>query len=388
MNFLHGRPLSTRVTAFCIFCLAVSPLLISLLIHIVVLFLSSLLTWNFGVSTTADEDLPATIILEAKKDEGLKFQGTDSLDLFKADERNVPPLPEVEYRPILPEAEFYPEPKATRALDIISIETAALDHAWVNPPAAGQPLYAGTEQLTGSFFRHIQELREGGLDVVFVFDSTASMTAYLNEVKRKIEKLVLTFKKLVPACRIGLVTYRDNLDEYVTKTHPLTYGTASLKAFLNSIEAKGGYDFEEAIDEALRVAVEEIAWNKKSRKFVLLIGDAPPHKEAMPATVAVIKKFKEEMGGIVSALDIRKPEKLSREYWESIDHRRSGDGPSEQFSYLTARQDVMDEFQVFAEVGGGESARLINEERVVKHMLLLIFGTQWEMNLDEFMRDL
>ena len=60
----------------------------------------------------------------------------------------------------------------------------------------------------------------------------------------------------------------------------------------------------------------------------------------------------------------------------------------ESFEYLTDTQSVMKDFRIIAEAGGGESARIINEEKVIKNMLLLIFGTRWEMYLNEFMKNL
>ena len=41
-----------------------------------------------------------------------------------------------------------------------------------------------------------------------------------------------------------------------------------------------------------------------------------------------------------------------------------------------------------AQAGGGEAARLQNDEKVIQDMLLLIFGSQWENYLGEFMRTL
>lgn len=387
----ENRSIFKRVSPFHIFLFAISPIFISLLIHIIALILSSRVTWSFGSSNFEKDDVFATIVLEGKKEDRLRFQGTDELDSFRAEGNEVYPFPEVDYRPATPEVDFYPEPKVHEKMDIISVNAAATDHEWVNPATGGQPLYTGPEEFVGSFSSHIQMLREGGLDVVFVFDSTSSMAVYIEEVRLKIERLALAFKKLVPTCRIGLVAYRDRLDEYVTKIHPLTYGTSSLQNFLNNIEAKGGNDGEEAVEEALRVAVEEIKWNEKSKKYVLLIGDAPPHQKDNQKAVQMISKFREEMGGVVSALDIREIREVNipEEYWRRVilPYCRESD-PRYYFSYWADAQAVMDEFKVFAEVGGGESTRLIDEEKVIKNMLLLIFGTRWEVNLDEFMKNL
>jgi len=354
-----------------------------------ILSYASLVRWTwFDENNVAEEEIAVTVMAAGKKNDGLKFQGTDQLDSFDADDNLFDPVPEIEYRPVLPEVEILPDPKASDELDIISVEAAVMDNKWVNPATGGQPLDTGSEMLVGSFSRHIQILREGGLDVVFVFDSTASMSGYLKKVKLKIKNLASAFRKLVPTCRIGLVTYRDKPDEYVTKCYPLTYGILSLNEFLSEINYGGGYDVREAVAEGLKVAIEGMKWNEKSKKFILLIGDAPPHKEDMPQTVKMIRKFREKMGGKLSVLDIRRPKKMTKYYWTTVILPNMKDPGIESFSYLTDGQAVMADFQTFAEVGGGESARLINEEKVIKHMLLLIFGTRWEMYLNEFMKTL
>jgi Mg-chelatase subunit ChlD len=379
-----------RISPFYLLLLAVSPILISLLIHTTALILSSRVTWGFAKNTPEQQVRAARIILDGQRDDGLEFQGTDELDSFSTDEAKVYPLPEVEYRPIAPEPEFFPDAKVNEELHIISLEAAAMDHPWVNPSTGRQPLYTGPERLVGSFSRHIQALREGGLDVVFVFDTTASMTSFLIEVKRKIANLAGAFKKLVPTCRIGLIAYRDKDHEsdFVTKVHPLTYGTASLQEFLDDIQAKGGGDREEAIEQALSVAIQEMKWNPKAKKFILLIGDAPPHKEDMPEAVGWIETFRNEMGGKLSALDTRGPKYETMAMERTLVPSDFRDFASEDTSFSANSQSVMQEFQTLTEAGGGESARLTDDEKVVKDMLLLVFGARWEVYLGEFMKNL
>jgi hypothetical protein len=367
------------------FVIAILPFLFSLSVHTGVLYLSKNMTWQFGGETSSKEEVPATIVLDGRRDDGLKFQGTDQLDSFRTDDKMAYPLPEIEYRAITPEVDFYPDASVSEQLDIISIEAAAMDHQWVNPSTGRQPLYTGPERFVGSFSRHIQVLREGGLDVVFIFDATASMHSFLIKVKQKIENLSGAFKKLVPTCRIGLIAYRDvdEESEFVTRVHPLTYGTHSFHDFLSDIGPKGGADRAEAVYEGLIAAVEEMDWNEKSKKFILIIGDAPPHQEDMPNAVELVERFRQEMGGTVAALDTRRPE-----YQQMVLPSDSRKLSSQHYSYSEDSQDVLDEFHMLAQAGRGESARLENEEIVVKKMLLLIFGARWEMYLSEFMKNL
>jgi hypothetical protein len=367
------------------FLIAMLPLLFSLSVHTGVLYLSKNIKWSFGQEGSSKEEVPATIVLDGRRDDGLKFQGTDQLDSFQADDKMAYPLPEIEYRAVSPEVDFYPDAKVSEELDIISIEAAAMDAQWVNPSTGRQPLYTGPEKFVGSFSRHIQVLREGGLDVVFIFDATASMQSFLKQVKLKIENLAMAFKKLVPTCRIGLVAYRDvdEESEFVTRVHPLTYGTGSFRDFLVNIDPKGGADRPEAVYEALVSAVKDMKWNETSKKFILIIGDAPPHPEDMSNALELIETFRQEMGGTVATLDTRGPE-----YQQTVVPQGTQKLNSEHYSYSADDQDVLDEFHMIAQAGRGESARLENEEIVVKKMLLLIFGERWEMYLSEFMKNL
>ncbi len=338
---------------------------LSFLVHILLLLIFASVTW-YMPAQQKEEDPVASIILHGQREDRLKFQEKDHLDSFKVQDKMVYPLPEIEYRPVMPDITYYPEPKVEETFDLIGIE--AMDRTWLNPSTGRQPLYTGEERLAGSFTRHIQMLREGGLDIVFVFDSTSSMAEFLRQVKFKITNLVAAFKKLVPTARIGLVTYRDVDADFVTKVHPLTYGTKSLKAFLQEIDPEGGGDREEAVDEALRVAIDELNWKEKSKKIILLIGDAPPHQEDMVKTTNLIGKFRNNMGGVIAALD------TSGQTFTSLDGRRN--------------TSVLQEFKLFADIGGGESARLVDEERVIRQMVVLVFGSRWEVCLDEFLKNL
>lgn len=380
-----GRP------KFYLVLIAVSPILLSFLFHTMALYSAHRFRWSwFEEGDASVQDPPPVVIQgEGQANNRLKFQGLDKLDDFDADDDLINPVPEIEYRPVVPKIDVLPTPKDADTLDIISVDAASMNSKseWENPATGGMPLDTGTKMFVGSFSRHIQVLREGGLDVVFVFDTTSSMSNYINEVKLKIINLAATFRNVVPTCRIGLVSYCDHSDPHVTRQSPLTYGVKSLKAFMASIELCNGGDEREAVAEGLKVAVQKMGWNEKSKKFILIIGDAPPHTEEMQDAVDLVGSFKNS-GGKLSALDIRKPKPYSKAYWRQHIQPTIKDPAIESYEYLTDSEQVMDAFRTLAEEGGGESARLVNEKKVIKHMLLLIFGTRWEIYLDEFMENI
>ncbi|MBI5723963.1 MAG: hypothetical protein HZA50_08405 [Planctomycetes bacterium] len=59
---------------------------------------------------------------------------------------------------------------------------------------------------------------------------------------------------------------------------------------ISGITAGGGGDVPEAVLEGLQAAVEKQSWMPKGQKVVVLIGDAPPHKETMDKIKELVEK--------------------------------------------------------------------------------------------------
>jgi hypothetical protein len=344
---------------------------VSLAVHVLLLLVFATVTWYAPEKKPRDIDMAALIALQGLQEDRMRFQGTDTLDSFDAQDRMVYPLDEIDYRPVLPEMKFFPEPNIKHSLDLVAVESTSRE--WLETSSGRQPLYTGEEKLAGSFTRHIQTMREGGLDIVFVFDSTSSMAEVLRQVKYKIENLIEVFKQLVPTARVGLVTYRDTDQAFVTRSHPLSHGTVSLNNFLRQIYAEGGGDYEEAVDEGLRVAIEQMKWRPKAKKIIVLMGDAPPHPEAVVTCSRLVAHFRREMNGMVSALDT------------TIDTFKPSAGFAAEY-HATDR--VLPDLRLLSDLGGGEAARLDDVERVISQMALMVFGSRWEGALDEFMKNL
>ncbi len=345
-------------------------LFISITIHSLVFLLLGYITFQVPQEEAEPEDLDGVrIFFEGESKGPLGIPGYDSLDKLRVKDKIAYPLPVTDNRPTLPTYTFYPLPRAPLDLNLIGIES--IDRKWAGTfTTAGKPLYTGEERLGGSFGSYIKVLREKGLDIVFVFDSTSSMAQVLSQIKFKVANLIATIKRLVPQSKIGLVTYRDAGDEYVTQAHPLTFSTGKLYNFLKQVEPGGGGDLEEAVFEALRVAIEDLTWREDTKKIILLIGDAPPHPSEVEATYQLIQRFKKKRSGVVSTLDT------------------SFESNALQNAYVARPRGVIQEFRQIAALTGGESANLIEEEKVVKQLVVLIFGTRWEESLDEFLKEL
>jgi Mg-chelatase subunit ChlD len=121
------------------------------------------------------------------------------------------------------------------------------------------------------------------VEVVFVLDTTSSMTGMIEGAKQRIWAIANEIAKGRPApkVRMGLVAYRDKGDAYVTKVVDLSDNLDKTYSELMSFRAEGGGDTPEHVIAGLDDAVEKISWSSdpKTFKVVYLVGDAPPHED-------------------------------------------------------------------------------------------------------------
>jgi Mg-chelatase subunit ChlD len=130
---------------------------------------------------------------------------------------------------------------------------------------------------------HITASQSPKIDVVFVLDTTGSMSGLIQTAKEKIWSIATTMASAqpTPEIRIGLVAYRDRGDQYVTKVVDLSDDLDSVYATLMDFEAGGGGDTPESVNRALYDAVHRMSWSEGEQAYqvVFLVGDAPPHMD-------------------------------------------------------------------------------------------------------------
>lgn len=121
------------------------------------------------------------------------------------------------------------------------------------------------------------------VEVVFVLDTTGSMSGLIAAAKEKIWSIATTIAQAenVPEVRMGLVAYRDRGDDYVTRVVDLSTDIDSMYATLMELRADGGGDGPESVNAGLRDAVERMSWSQDGDTYrvVFLVGDAPPHMD-------------------------------------------------------------------------------------------------------------
>lgn len=121
------------------------------------------------------------------------------------------------------------------------------------------------------------------VEVAFVLDSTGSMGGLIEGAKEKIWSIAnsIIARDPKPEVRIGLLSYRDRGDEYITRMHDLSGDIDTVFSNLRQFQAAGGGDTPESVNQALHEAVTLLSWSKDkdTTRIIFLVGDCPPHMD-------------------------------------------------------------------------------------------------------------
>lgn len=119
-----------------------------------------------------------------------------------------------------------------------------------------------------------------GLDICFMIDTTGSMGDELSYLQAEMQNVIGRVRSELSQTDISLalVFYRDEQDEYVTRTADFSSDISAQQAFLAGQQADGGADYPEAVDRALEEALG-LSWRAGTKKILVPVLDAPPHAE-------------------------------------------------------------------------------------------------------------
>lgn len=118
------------------------------------------------------------------------------------------------------------------------------------------------------------------LDLVFLIDATGSMADEIDRLKTTLRTIANEVAHLPsrPDTCFGLVAYRDRGDEFLLRSHDFTNDLGAFQRVLNALQANGGGDYPEAMNEALHETVHRLSWRGSgATRMVVLLADAPPH---------------------------------------------------------------------------------------------------------------
>jgi Mg-chelatase subunit ChlD len=117
------------------------------------------------------------------------------------------------------------------------------------------------------------------LDLVFLVDATGSMGDEIAKLKASMFAMSEQISRMPgrPDICWGLVAYRDRGDAFLTRTQDFTDDLGAFQRELARVNAGGGGDTPEALNEALHEVVHGLGWRRDAARLVVLVADAPPH---------------------------------------------------------------------------------------------------------------
>jgi hypothetical protein len=255
---------------------------------------------------------------------------------------------------------------------------------WVAPPASNSSDKEKT--VSGGFVERAFDLRDAGLDVAIVIDSTGSMQKTIDAARDAIGEVVALLSGVAPKLRLGLVHYKDleDLGDGAQLLVPMTKDQKEVRERLAKLQASGGGDPPERVEKGVEVALsKDMNWNKEANRLILVIGDAPPHPESIEPLLALVKRAHDDPfpRGKGPTTGPTKP------------------NPYRPFitSTIAIGRDARDAFAKIAEAGGGTSVVLDVAgarnggdgdavRRVIERIMLLSFGAQYSAQLEDFVQ--
>jgi hypothetical protein len=243
--------------------------------------------------------------------------------------------------------------------------------------------------LNTAFGKYVTNLRRVGLDVALVIDATGSMQNVVDELKRRLGTLVASMQRLVPTARVGAVAFRDRGDDkvataprksedFVVRWTDLTFSSKKVQEFLNGIVAEGGGDWEEAVKQGLETAMKQLKWRADAKKVIILVGSSPPHAADVPAIRQLITTWRAG-GGVVSTIDVS--ERLHEEHERRLAKWLYGEEPTEISALPDFYRQLQQSYGEIARSGGGTSVRIDQDDLLMRQLLVLAFGSQWEKDV-------
>jgi len=172
------------------------------------------------------------------------------------------------------------------------------------------------------------------VDIMFMADTTGSMSGIINAVKAAAGSLMTSLSGTIPDLHVGVAGYKDNGDVYVYRRFAPT-AAASPAAFSATVgsawSASGGGDWPEANLYALRqvasgVGADDSGWRPSAIKIVVWFGDAPGHDPSNGVNLAAARNALVSKGIKVIALDAG-----------SLDYSYGGPPATQQASYMATQ---------------------------------------------------
>ncbi len=220
------------------------------------------------------------------------------------------------------------------------------------------------------------------------------MQNIIDDLKRRLNDVVRTMQRLVPTARIGAVAYRDRdtgnvataprqSEDFVVKWSDLTFNASKVQSFLGGIVAEGGGDWKEAVKEGLECAMKQLKWRADAKKVIIIVGSSPPHDEDLPAIKNLIAEWRAR-NGYVSTIDVSYP--LHAEHERKLYRWLHGEELKVVSPLPDFYKELQESFHDISRQGGGNDIALGEDAALVRNVLVLAFGAQWEKEVGRVAR--
>ncbi len=134
------------------------------------------------------------------------------------------------------------------------------------------------------------------LDLIFVVDTTASMTRVLRDMAFSMSGIIRVLERLVPSLRVAVVAYRDHdLRGQLLQMLPPTAtdrGARQVQSFVDGLRpaSRGGNTPQEALFDGLERALS-LPLRASAKQSVIVIGDAASHSHQQSATLLLARRY-------------------------------------------------------------------------------------------------
>lgn len=235
------------------------------------------------------------------------------------------------------------------------------------------------------------DLRDAGLEVAFVLDTTGSMQRAIDSARDAIDDVSAILAGITPSLRLGLVHYRDfgDMSDGAKLLVPLTRNHRQVKDKLAGLVASGGGDIPERVEKGVEAALgREMKWTRTANRMLLVIGDAPPHVEVERELLDMVRRAYEHPFVTGKQPVTGGPSDLRPFVTSAI---ATGKGAEGAFAEIARAGGGI--FTVLGDVRKVDGRRIANAdgtvartapERIAEHVLLLSFGAAHEAQLRAF----
>jgi hypothetical protein len=169
----------------------------------------------------------------------------------------------------------------------------------VTPPGGGNAVSQSVPVKSGRWDVSLPGVKPRlprNLDLVLVLDTTGSMGKELDYLKSEWKSIATAIHDKFPEVnqRYGLVLYRDEGDEYVTRPFPFTMSIEEFRKNLAAQRATGGGDEPEALHRGLEEATQYSWRGDDTARVLFLVTDAPPHAQFVGRSMEALNVLRKQ----------------------------------------------------------------------------------------------